>query len=132
MERYVLLKLRVNGIKGIEKELEFNFSNSLLYRSFDNTNSHVKALYGSNGAGKTAIIYAMRIFKQLIQTKDYISLANYDGTFKKIINQNTHKFFIETTFANIDDNSDIKNIYIQSYTIEQKRKMNLILYLMNL
>ncbi len=122
MEKYVLLKLRVNGVKGIEKELEFNFSNSLLKRSFDNSNSHVKAIYGSNGAGKTAVIYAMRMFNQLIQTKDYISLANYDGTFKKIINQNTKKFFIETTFALIDNDSNIKDIYIQSYTVEQKKK----------
>ena len=119
MARYVLLKLRVNGVKGIKNELEFDFSNNGLNRSFDNSNSHVKAIYGSNGAGKTAVMYAMRMFKQLIQTKDYISLASYDGTFKKVINQTTNKFFIETTFAYIDDESNIKDIYIQSYTIEK-------------
>lgn len=122
MEKYVLLKLRVNGVKGIEKELVFDFSNNILNRHFDNSDSHVKAIYGTNGAGKTAVIYAMRMFKQLIQTKDYISLANFDGTFTKIINQNTNKFFIETTFAKIDDDSNIKNIYIQSFTIEQKKE----------
>lgn len=122
MEKYVLLKLKVNGVKGIEKELEFDFSNSTLTRSFDNSNSHVKALYGSNGAGKTAVIYAMRMFKQLVQTKDYISLANYDGTFKKIINQNINSFFIETTFAKLDEESNIENIYIQSFVIKQKKE----------
>ena len=119
MEKSVLLKLKVNGVKGIERELEFDFSNSLLYRSFDNSNSHVKAIYGSNGAGKTAVIYAMRMFKQLLLTKDYISLANLDGTFKKIINQNTKKFFVEVTFAIVDEESIIKDIFIQSFTLEQ-------------
>ncbi len=121
MDKYVLLKLKVNGVKGIEKELEFNFSNSLLKKSFDNSKSHVKAIYGSNGAGKTAVIYAMRMFKQLIETKNYIYLANLDGTFKKIINQNTKKLFIEITFAHIDENSNIESIFIQSFTLEQKK-----------
>ena len=122
MDKYVLLKLKVNGIKGIEKELCFDFSNNILKRHYENSNSHVKAIYGTNGAGKTAVLYAMRMFKQLIQTKDYISLANFDGTFKKIINQNTNKFFIETTFAQIDEESSIKKIYSQSYTIEQNKE----------
>lgn len=122
MEKFVLLKLKINGIKGIEKDLNFNFTNNVLNKSFDNSNSHVKAIYGSNGAGKTAVIYAMRMFKQLIQTKDYISLANLDGTFKKIINQNTNRFFIEITFAKVSEESEIKNIYIQEFVLEKKNK----------
>lgn len=122
MERFVLLKLKVNGVKGIEKELEFDFSNRLLNLSFDNSNSHVKAIYGSNGAGKTAVIYAMKMFRQLILGKNFLSLANFDGTFKKIINQNTNYFFIEVTFAQIDEESKLKNIYIQSFSIEKKKE----------
>ncbi len=54
--KFFLLKMKVNGIKNIEKEINLNFYNNVLGKTINFKNSHVKAIYGPNGAGKTGLI----------------------------------------------------------------------------
>ena len=56
--KFFLLRMKVNGIKSIDKEVQLDFYKGTLSKKFDASNSHVKAIYGPNGAGKTAVVYA--------------------------------------------------------------------------
>ncbi len=94
-----LLKMRVNGIKSIDKEIELNFYNSTINKTFDSFGSNVKAIYGANGAGKTGIIYAVEIYKNIMLDDTYLTLSNINGSLKNLINQKLNKFSISMTFV---------------------------------
>lgn len=96
--KFFLLKMSVSGIKNIDKEIEINFYKSTLNKNFDATNSHVKAIYGSNGAGKTGIIYAVDIYRNLVLDPKYLTVCNANGSLNYLINQNTQEFKINMIF----------------------------------
>lgn len=91
--------MKVNGIKSINKEIELNFYNSTINKTFDSFGSNVKAIYGANGAGKTGIIYAVEIYKNIMLDDTYLTLSNINGSLKNLINQKLNKFSITMTFV---------------------------------
>lgn len=98
--RFLLLEMRVNGIKNIDKEIELQFHNKTLGKLKESFNeSHVKSIYGTNGAGKTGLMCAINIYKNLLTNTDFLTLENSNGNLKNLINQNTKKFTIEVVFA---------------------------------
>ncbi len=111
-----LLKMRVNGIKNIDKEIELNFYNSTVNKIFDSFNSNVKSIYGTNGAGKTGIIYAVEIYKSIMFDDTYLTLSNVNGNLKNLINQKLNQFSITMTFALIEGDKII-DIYEHSLVI---------------
>lgn len=96
--KFFLLKMCLSGIKNIEKEIEINFYKNTLNKKFDASNSHVKAIYGSNGAGKTGVMYAVDIYQNLVLNQNYLSVCNNDGRLDCLINKNTQEFKINMVF----------------------------------
>ena len=84
--KFYILKMNLYGIKNIDKEIELNFYRKTLQKKFDLDGYNVKAIYGANGSGKTAIIYAVEIYKKFVLDPDYISLHNKNGSLEKIVN----------------------------------------------
>ena len=109
--KFFLLRMKVNGIKSIDKELQLDFYKGTLSKKFDSSNSHVKAIYGPNGAGKTALVYAAEIYKNLVLNPQYLALCNANGTLDNLINQNKESFKIEMIFAVINKEKEITKIY---------------------
>lgn len=112
--KFYVLKMNLCGIKNIDKEVELSFYKKTLQKKFDSTGYNVKAIYGANGSGKTAIIYAVEIYKKFVIDQDYISLHNKNGSLDKIVNQHTKKLKIEMTFAVVDDNDMVLAVYLHS------------------
>ncbi len=96
--KFFLLKMVLSGIKNIDKEIEINFFNNTLTKKFDPSNSHVKAIYGANGAGKTGIMYAVDIYKNLVGDPKYLTVCNANGSLDCLINQNTHELKIKMVY----------------------------------
>ncbi|MDE6284736.1 MAG: ATP-binding protein, partial [Bacilli bacterium] len=96
--KFFLLKMYVVGIKNIDKEIEINFYKSTISKKFDASNSHVKAIYGANGAGKTGIMYAVDIYQNLVLNPNYLTICNNDGSLNCLINQNLQEFKINMIF----------------------------------
>lgn len=120
--KYLLSKMKINGIKNIDKEIIIQFTNS----TFKNIkecfqNSHVKAIYGTNGAGKTAIIQAINLYKNIILTNDYLALENANGGLSNLINQNNNKFSIELVFNCYDDKNKSDHYVYSHYISLEKR-----------
>lgn len=98
--RFLLLKMKINGIKNIDKEIELSFSDTIISnikKSFERSN--VKAIYGSNGAGKTGIMHAVNIYKNLLLNEDYLAVENANNNLNDLINQKNKKFTIEMIFS---------------------------------
>lgn len=116
-----LLKMKINGIKSIDKEIVLELYNSSVGKQLDTFDSHVKAIYGANGAGKTAIIYAVEIYKNLVLEPDYLAINNIKNdvnNLNNLINQKLQQFDISMTFAIIDDDGNIIGIFEHSLTLK--------------
>lgn len=109
--RYFILRMKVDGIKSIDKEIELNFYNSTFKKQLFTSNSHVKAIYGPNGAGKTGIILAAEIYWNLVLGTKYVAVNNVNGSFINLINQKTKRFKVCIVFACLNDEDEVQAVY---------------------
>lgn len=116
-----LLSVTLCGIKNIEKPITIDFYKNKGLRNFSSLNDKVRVIYGPNGSGKTAIMTALFIAKQIMCNTH--SMLGYDQTFfNNTINLKLKQFDITLEFAtlyreNEDDNAKVKNICKYEFTI---------------
>ena len=119
-KNFFLLRMKVNGIKNIENEIQIDFYKSTLTRILNTSDSHVKAIYGANGAGKTAIIYAVEIYKNLVLDSDYLAMNNANGALENLINQKNNEFEIEMYYACLENGNELKKVYRHKFILRKK------------
>ena len=124
--KFFLLRMKVNGIKSIDKEVQLNFYKGTLSKKFDASNSHVKAIYGPNGAGKTALVYAAEIYKNLVMNSDYLAMSNATGVLDNLVNQKSKKFEIEMYFAVLNKDQELDSVYKHKIVLEKVSERYLI------
>ena len=104
-----LLNVRMSGIKSIKNEIRLDFYKKTVDKNFDPDKFRVKAIYGENGSGKTAIITGIKIFQDLMLSNQYLNESKNQRFLDEIINKE-----IELTSQKIK-NFEIK-IREQKYT----------------
>ncbi len=114
-----LLKMKVVGIKNIDKEIILNFSNKTLNENTDISKFNVKAIYGPNGAGKTGLIYAADIYRNLVFDDKYITLCNANGSLASLINQISKELSITMNFACLSEENKITDVYSHTFCIKE-------------
>lgn len=88
---FYLLNLSVSGIKCIEKEVRLDFYKKTVDKDFDPEKYRVKAIYGENGSGKSAIVAAVKIFRDLIMFENYLKETKTQIFLNEIINKKDRK-----------------------------------------
>ena len=124
--KFFLLRMKVNGIKSIDKEVQLDFFKGTLSKKFDASNSHVKAIYGPNGAGKTALVYAAEIYKNLVMNSDYLAMSNATGVLDNLINQKSKQLVIEMYFAVLNKEKQLDAVYSHKIVLEKGSERYLI------
>ena len=124
--KFFLLRMKVNGIKSIDKEVQLDFYKGTLSKKFDASNSHVKAIYGPNGAGKTALVYAAEIYKNLVMNSDYLAMSNATGVLDNLVNQKSKKIEIEMYFAVLNKDQELDSVYKHKIVLEKVSERYLI------
>lgn len=118
MEReYYLLNFAVSGIKNIEKEITLEFYNKTIDKAFNPDKFRVKAIYGENGSGKTAIVSAIQILKDIILRSDYLTDSAKKKGLAESINKKTKKFEIKAEFLR---KAEEESIYVYKYAVTVK------------
>lgn len=115
--KFYLLKMIVNGVKNIDKSVELSFYKKTLSEKFDTDKYNVKAIYGANGAGKTALVYSAEIYRKFVLNKDYLALYNNNSSLLNLINQNIKKLDIEMVYAVLSDDYLIKNVFSHAFSL---------------
>lgn len=101
---FYLLNISVSGIKCIKEEVHLDFYKKTVDKKFNPERYRVKAIYGENGSGKSALITAVKIFKDLIYNENYLSESKTQEFLDEIINKTTKVFRLQLEFlANFDD-----------------------------
>lgn len=92
-----LLQLKICGIKNIDNEVTINFVNTTVDKGIKSVD-RVKGIFGYNGAGKTAIITAVDIYKNIVIDAKYLQQHDVQEELCKIINYNIKKFSISVLY----------------------------------
>lgn len=106
---FYLLSLRVSGIKCIEKEVRLDFYKKTVDKDFDPEKYRVKAIYGENGSGKSAIVTAVKIFRDLIMYENYLKETKTQIFLNEVINKKSQTFRLSCEF--IVNASNPRNVY---------------------
>ncbi len=93
-----LLNLTISGIKSIKEPVRFDFYKKTLDKNFSPDKYKIKAIYGENGAGKTAVILGASILQKILLKENYLGESETQEFIGKIINKEKQKIFIECEF----------------------------------
>ena len=105
---FFLLSLRLSGIKNIDIPVEFQFYKKTIKNDFNPDDFRIKAIYGENGSGKTAIITAMKILGDLINNENYLYDSVSQRNLLELINKKTQAGQIEVEYyVNTENHSAI-------------------------
>ena len=97
-DKVYLLSLTVSGIKNIRNTVRLEFYKKTVNKSFDPSKHRVKAIYGENGCGKTAVITATQILKDLICNRTCLDNPGYQDFLRGVINLLDKKLHLECEF----------------------------------
>lgn len=115
-----LLNIGVSGIKNIIEEVRLNFYKKSVDKDFNPEKYRIKAIYGENGSGKSAIVTAVKIFQDLILNDNYLNESKTQVFLDEIINKTTRVFKFNCEFiANMDS---LNKIYNYSVNIGKNEK----------
>ena len=93
-----LLKLEVSGIKNIKNKVQLDFYKKTVDKNFDPAKYRVKAIYGENGSGKSALITSVQIYRELMWNNNYLSERKNQEFLEEIVNKSTKKLYFAVEF----------------------------------
>ena len=106
---FYLLNIGVSGIKGIKNEVQLDFYKKTVDKNFNPEKYRIKAIYGENGSGKSALITAVKIFKDLCLQESYLLETKNQDFLREMINKSTKEFIFHCEF--LEDLKAAKEIY---------------------
>ena len=109
-----LLSLELCGVKNIEKPISFQFYKKTISKNFNAQDYRVKSIYGENGVGKTAVITAVKILRELILNAGYLSDSKTQEMLFNLVNKTTQYLEITAEFLNnIEEKSEIVKYHVR-------------------
>ncbi|CCV64103.1 conserved hypothetical protein [Alteracholeplasma palmae J233] len=117
--RTYITKLYLNGVKNISKPIEMNFYKKTIGKKIDLNETNIKAIYGANGAGKSAIIQALLMYERL-NNSSYLYNDRNVLKLKELVNKITNQIDIKVEFLVYDqDDFSIKGQYEHELVLER-------------
>ncbi len=110
-----LIKIETYGMKNLKEKICIEFSNGAFRKNSANVQK-IKAIYGMNGAGKSAIMNSIDLYKKLLSEKDYI-LSNKKSLLS-FINMELKKFYFKTYFLFYNQEENKKIYYTHEIELE--------------
>ncbi|MEE3487140.1 MAG: hypothetical protein VZT48_03415 [Bulleidia sp.] len=95
---FYLLSLTLSGVKSLKNPITLEFYKKNIGKTFDPDLYRITAVFGENGSGKSAIVTAVRILKNFLTTRDYLSDVSRRLSLHELVNRETHKVDIACTF----------------------------------
>lgn len=117
MKKIYLTKLDIKGIKTIDELVSLSFYKKTISRDMETRDYNIKGIYGTNGSGKTGIITAIDILKNLLLNPGYLSNPIVQNDLNEIISKKTSELYIEVEF--VSDYSDPLLLFNYSVTLKK-------------
>lgn len=98
MKDVFLVNYKVQGIKVLEKEVSLSFYKKGVKRDLDTQKYNIKAIYGMNGSGKSAIVTSVDILRNLIINPGYLNNPVVQKHLEELVNKKAKALSIEADF----------------------------------
>lgn len=125
-----MLKFGFAGIKNIEKYIELDFYKKAIDKNFDSSDYRVKAVYGENGVGKTAIVTAVSILKNLMLRPNFLADSKNQRLLSELVNKKTEEvklyaefhvdFFDQSTQTSLNGKKFDPAVYEYEISLERR------------
>lgn len=120
MKDLFLVNYTVQGVKTLEKKVVLSFYKKVIEKIPKTQNYSVKAIYGMNGSGKSAIITSIDILRNILINPGYLNNPIVQKNLEELINKKTGKVDLSSDFI-----VDIENeIRYYSYSIVLKKDIS--------
>lgn len=127
MKNIYIVSYAVKGIKNLSDWASLSFYKKTFGKDFNIQSYNVKAIYGANGAGKSAIIRSVQILKSIILDRYYLSIPMVQRQLGDLMNKQTQTLEIVTEFVVKSEN----NISLWRYEVKIGRKNLNIYHILN-
>lgn len=97
--KYVLYRIETYGMKNIKNKITLDFCPLTIDNKSNKKVSKVKAIYGANGSGKSAILNSIRLFKMLVINENLLKQTSEIKKLNKIINKQINEFYISVVYS---------------------------------
>ena len=121
MKNIYLLKYSVKGIKTLDELVSLSFYKKIIPKNPDTQEYNIKAIYGMNGTGKSAIVCSVEILKNLLVNEEYLTNPLVQKKLGELINKKTNELFIEADYLYKYDNDQLFQL---CYTITVSRNLS--------
>lgn len=115
---FYIKSISLMGVKNIKNEIFLDFYNKSVEKTIDLRNNNIKAIYGANGSGKSAIIHAMNIYSNITKTKGYLYSVENQNYLNEIINKEKKSFSIKIEFIVYNNDLSVEHIYKHELTLK--------------
>ncbi len=89
----------MSGIKCLKESITLDFYGKSVNKDFNPDKYRIKGIYGENGAGKSAIITGVAIYKSLLLRDNYLGESNVQKQLHELINKEAKSFKISCEFV---------------------------------
>lgn len=103
---YRISKFKVSGIKSIKDKIEIDFLSNPNVINFP-YEGNVKAFYGENGSGKSAIIHSFDILHKLLNDDNYLSSKEGQKTLIELKNKSSNEISLYISYLIFDFDQDL-------------------------
>jgi AAA15 family ATPase/GTPase len=118
-----IISITTHGIKNIASDITLDFIGKNSLDGFNFSGNNVKAIYGSNGSGKTAFITSVLFAKNLLLNRSYLATKTPDYL-DSIINKKGKEFYFRVVF--FSSNGDQSNPMVLAYSLLVKKNNSLL------
>lgn len=99
MKDFYLVNFSVKGIKTIDELLSLSFYKKTIDKDFDTRKYNIKGIYGMNGSGKSGIVTAVEILRNILINPNYLNNPIVQTNLDAIINKKTEKLYMSVDFV---------------------------------
>ena len=116
---YKLYRIETYGMKNIKDLVTIDFLNQTIDNKSSKKSNRIKAIYGSNGAGKSAIINSVKLYKLVVLDRDYLKQNDVVKKLNDTMNHQLNEFYFGIIFQELSSNK------ISKYQLKIKLRNNL-------
>lgn len=96
---FKIYKIETYGIKNIEEKIVIDFYPQTISQNSKKKIANIKAIYGTNGTGKSSFIESVLLYKRLVSNEFLLKQSDEVALLNNLINKNKKEFYFSVIFT---------------------------------
>lgn len=113
-----LYRVETSGMKNLSEKIKIDFFPLTVDNKSKKNISNVKAIYGTNGSGKSAIVNSVYFYKQITRNSSLLKQTSEIVKLNKIINKEKKEFYFSAIYGVSFNKDEKRDIFKNELTIK--------------